>query len=115
MTIELPIRIESEANLREHWSKKANRARAQRMATHYTLKTRSVTTPDTSQPLVVTLTRIAPRALDTDNLARGFKAVRDAVAAWLGIDDGSDRIEWRYGQEKGLPRVYEARLTITSV
>lgn len=110
MTIELPIRIESEANLREHWAKKAKRAREQRLTVHYSL---TGARRPVNWPLVVTLTRIAPRALDTDNLARGFKAVRDAVAAWLGIDDGSERIVWRYGQEKGLPRVYCARLTIT--
>ena len=50
----------------------------------------------------ITLTRIAPRTLDDDNLAAGFKATRDRVADWLGVDDGDKRLTWRYAQERGL-------------
>ena len=59
--------------------------------------------------LVVTLTRIGARKLDSDNLARSMKAVRDGIADALGIDDGSDRIEWKYAQEKGK---YAVKVTI---
>ncbi len=52
------------------------------------------------EPLVCTLTRIG-RKLDDDNLASAFKAVRDQVAAELGVDDGSDAVAWRYAQERG--------------
>jgi hypothetical protein len=51
--------------------------------------------------IVVTLTRLGGRGLDSDNLAGAYKAIRDGVADWLGIDDGDDRIEWRYAQEPG--------------
>jgi hypothetical protein len=30
-----------------------------------------------------------------------FKAVRDAVARRLGIDDGDPAVEWTYGQAPG--------------
>jgi hypothetical protein len=53
-------------------------------------------------PVVVTLTRIAPRRLDSDNLQGGCKAARDEVAAWLGVDDADPRVEWRYEQSKAL-------------
>ena len=52
---------------------------------------------------MVTLTRIAPsNGLDDDNLAGALKAVRDEVAAWLGVDD-KDRatVRYEYEQERG--------------
>lgn len=36
--------------------------------------------------------------LDTDNLAGAMKPLRDALAAWLGLDDGDPRVHWRYTQ-----------------
>lgn len=51
-------------------------------------------------PVVVTLARIAPRALDDDNLAFAFKAIRDGVADGLGVRDNDPRVSWRYTQAK---------------
>jgi hypothetical protein len=39
--------------------------------------------------------------MDSDNLAGAFKALRDAVAALLDVDDGTDRIRWHYRQKPG--------------
>ena len=50
--------------------------------------------------------------LDTDNLAGGFKAVRDGIADWLGINDGDKAITWNYTQERGQPKQYAARVVI---
>ena len=47
----------------------------------------------------VRLVRLGARALDTDNLAGALKAVRDAVAAWLGVDDGPGGLVWEVDQE----------------
>ena len=51
-------------------------------------------------PCEVSITFIAcsPRPIDTDNLAGGFKPLRDAVAQWLGIDDGNPGLRWEYHQ-----------------
>lgn len=50
--------------------------------------------------LRVTFTRLASGTLDDDNLAGAFKACRDAVAAWLGVDDGPrGPVTWAYTQE----------------
>jgi len=68
-----------------------------------------------SGPVAITLTRIALRVLDTDNLASGLKAVRDGVADALGVNDGSSRIEWRYAQERGKPGEYAVRVEIRPV
>jgi hypothetical protein len=62
----------------------------------------------------VVLTRITPsaRGLDDDNLGSSFKAIRDEVAAWLGIDDRDPRVRWRCEQEKGAPKVWAVRIEI---
>lgn len=51
-------------------------------------------------PVTVTIVRIAPRALDDDNLAYAAKAIRDGVADALGVRDNDPRVSWRYAQEK---------------
>lgn len=50
----------------------------------------------------VTLIRQSTTAkrMDGDGLQAAMKPVRDGIADALGIDDGSDRIEWKYEQEK---------------
>lgn len=104
--IRVPIRIESVANKREHWAAKAKRTKRQRAALYWALLADVKVRP--ALPLVVTLTRIAPRVLDDDNLSSGFKACRDGIADWLGVDDGDLRIQWKYAQAKGEPKEYAA-------
>jgi hypothetical protein len=62
--------------------------------------------------LVVTITRIGQRNLDTDNLAGSQKGPRDSIARWLGIDDASPMVEWRYAQERGPAKTYAVRIEI---
>jgi hypothetical protein len=39
------------------------------------------------------------RVADSDNaIAGGTKALRDAIARWLFVDDADPRIQWEYGQ-----------------
>jgi len=63
-------------------------------------------------PLVVTIVRIGPKALDGDNLQGSAKGVRDEVARYLGVDDADTetRVTWRYAQEKS--RGYGVRVEI---
>lgn len=94
----------SVANLREHWSARAKRMKSQRQAAmlkcpHWT----------EGALLVVELTRVGPRELDTDNLASALKGYRDGLAARLKIDDGSALVRWVYLQKKGE---YEIRVRI---
>lgn len=106
VTVEIPIRIESVANKREHWSVRAKRAKAHRMAGF------CVPIFEVRLPCVVTLTRIAPRPLDDDNLSSGFKALRDGIADRFGLKDNDPRIQWRYAQERGKSKEYAARVSI---
>lgn len=108
--VEYLCRIESVANLREHWAKKANRVKLHRQLAWAALS-RFMHLPDSVRDkIAVTLTRIAPRTLDSDNLASGFKATRDQVADFLKLDDGDPKITWRYEQEKG--KEYKVRVEI---
>jgi hypothetical protein len=106
-TFEVPIRVASTANLREHWAAKAKRVDAQKRATSTLfprLKLRTL--------LVVRLVRVAPRELDDDNLRSALKSVRDGVALRLGIDDRSPLVVWDYAQEKGKPGQHAVRITV---
>lgn len=99
MHVTIPIKTVSETNQREHWASRHRRRKSQRWAAW-------CHTPGHPVPCVVTLTRVAPRSLDDDNLRGALKAVRDGIADRLGVDDADPRVEWRYGQRKGEPRQY---------
>lgn len=110
MEIFLPVVIKSEANLREHWTAVAARKKKQKTWVLLALK---ACAPDGALllPCRVTFTRIGVRLLDSDNLSGGFKAVRDAVASWLGVDDGpSAPVTWEYAQIKGKPPGFTLRI-----
>ena len=107
--VQMPIRIHSEANERgSHWPR-TNRFKKQRKTVAWALWTtfRGATPV---LPRTITLTRYGKGLLDDDNLAGGFKAVRDEIAAWLGVDDADPRVTWRYAQEKS--KTYACRISI---
>jgi len=99
VTIKAPLRLVSRANQRQHWTGHWRRDKEEQLVVRSLLNREGDPPPP---PVTVELTRVAPRSLDSDNLQGAFKAVRDAVAAWLGIDDGDDRIEWRYAQRQPI-------------
>jgi aspartate oxidase len=109
MRIYVPVRIEPEMNRRDHWTKRRRRFDGQRMALrtvcshHRAALGAAASHLAAGGAVVVTLTRVGPRTLDTDNLASGFKACRDEIASLLGVDDGSSMVEWIYRQERGRP------------
>lgn len=113
--------LPSRANLREHWAVRAKRDRTQRLiaASHL----RHVLPPGVRARLLrggrlaVTITRLAPRRLDDDNLAAACKAVRDGIADALGVDDRDPRIVWRPAQiaRTGRPSVVIALEALEAV
>lgn len=109
MIATIPLRLPSASNLREHWATRARRVKHQRGVVTMFLGGQ----PRPALPVVVTLTRIAPRPLDKhDNLTGSCKAVVDAIAAWLGIDDADPRVSWSYAQERGAVGVYGLRIRL---
>lgn len=113
LTVVVPVRVISEANARGHWRARHRRTRDTRHVVTMCLDAAWGVTPP-SPPLVVRLTRIAPRSLDVgDNLPMSLKAAKDAVAKWLGVDDRrDDLVRYEYSQEKGQPREYAVRIEV---
>lgn len=105
--IKAPIRTVSELNDRSRWGQ-IRRKKRQRQDIRWILNV----SPKPSLPCAVLMTRIAPRALDQgDNLNSAFKAIRDEIAAWLGIDDADPLVSWRYSQRRGATREYAVEIT----
>jgi len=103
-SVELPLRLDSVANLREHWSKKSKRTKVHRAAG-------AETEIDSVQlPCTVQIIRIAPRSLDGDNMQSACKALRDGLADRMGIKDNDPRVSWQYAQERGKPKQYAVRI-----
>lgn len=112
----VPIRVVSEANMREHWATKRRRKIQQQE--EFALEWRrffGTDAPKASQlhPLVITFTRIGPKALDSDNLAGAFKGLRDQLAKILGIDDGSDALVFKYDQRCNGKRQYAIKVELS--
>lgn len=111
MTLLLSLRLPSAANLREHWRVRHKRIKAQRQLVAAYLAGR----PVPALPVVVTLERIAPRALDSDNLQGAFKGVRDEVARWLGVADNHPEVRWDYSQRRGGVGEYAVGVRVEAV
>ena len=109
--LELPLRLRSLTNQREHWAARARRTKRERSAARIVARSRGAA--GLALPLVVTIVRIAPRRLDDDNLRGACKAVRDGLADALDVDDADSRVTWRYEQRKGRPREYAVEVRIT--
>lgn len=109
LTTTVEIRTVSETNQREHYMVRHRRRKAQRRSTFLGMlaagRKANVDVPS-GAPLLVRMTRVAPRGLDTDNLGSSLKAIRDGVADWLGRDDGDPLVLWEYEQRRGKPREY---------
>ena len=113
--ITLPIRTVSEANSSEHWSKKSRRHRIQKKTIWAALHQKR---PQIEIPIEFTLTRVAPRSIDFDNLVSSFKWIADACAEYVhpglqaGRADSDKNITFKYAQEKSTPKTYAVRIEI---
>jgi len=103
----VPVRTVSEANVRQHWRHRKRRASEHRLVTAALLRAQRAR-PEL--PVVVTLTRIGPKKIDSDNCWGALKHVRDGVADVYGVDDGDGRYAWRCEQE--VFREYGVRVEI---
>ena len=113
----LPIATVSESNARDHWSKRAARARAQR--NHIWVQWRNNEDKiSVVLPCVIRLFRISNRHLDDDNLRGALKAVRDGIADCInpgraaGRADNIEGMSFEYAQEKGKPKEKAVRIQI---
>lgn len=111
-----PFRIVS-PNVQEHWTKRHKRNKKQALIL-WGWWNGLGTKPQ--PPCIVTITRIAPKSFDDDNMTSAAKGLRDILADLLrpgfapGQADGKvSGISWVYTQEKGLPKQYLLRIEIT--
>ena len=96
MAVTLPLELASEANAREHHMARHRRTRWHRDTTAAALHGRI----PPRGPWAVTMVRVAPDALDSDNATNSAKHVRDQIAEWLGCGDGPrDPVTWTVTQE----------------
>ena len=117
LIVKIPIRLRSEANLQEHWTKKHKRKKDVQRAILYALN--PLKKP--SLPCKITLTRIAPRSLDFDNLATAMKSAIDQTADWLvpglqaGRADGSSMLEFKLDQRRGEVKEYALEIKFEEI
>lgn len=103
------LRLINAANAREHWAAKAARVTAEHQVIANALAT--VVRPEGPRWHVV-ITREGRALMDTDGLAISAKAIRDAIARWLGVDDGPMApVTWSY--EQHTAKGYGVMVTIT--
>lgn len=103
------MRLVNGANTREHWGARAARFAAEHQVIANALAT--VVRPEGPRWHVV-ITREGRALMDTDGLAISAKAIRDAIARWLGVDDGPMApVTWSY--EQHTAKGYGVMVTIT--
>jgi hypothetical protein len=103
-----PLRTKTGLNAREHFAVRAKRVKLERLATRAAFLAamnsgaRNLLIAHAEEHgAQITLTRIGPRRVDDDGVVGGCKGVRDEIADCLGLDDGDERLRWRYGCERG--------------
>lgn len=99
MKLEFPLRLGRGQNDRKHWRATYRKRKEEKDAIAWLL--RGCGRP--AKPCTFILTRIAPSSgLDDDNLAGSWKAGRDAIAEWIGVDDKKrDLVRYEYKNERG--------------
>ena len=112
ITLTLPLCLVSEANQREHWAKKAKRAKHHRVVGRAAMRPKALSVVSGWWfPMHVVMTRMGKRRLDSDNLAGACKGLRDGIADAFGIDDGDEsKVTWEVRQE--IAKEYSVRIEI---
>lgn len=119
VVVTLPLRLRSRQNgFGGHWAASARLNKQERQIASWACggplaEHRKGLEGGWVQWLSVTITRIAPRELDDDNLRISAKSLRDGITDALGLKNDRDaRLCWLYGQEKGKPNEYAVRITV---
>lgn len=112
----IPAKTISESNSSEHWVKKANRHKIQKWMVKKAFRDHNLSF---TLPVEVTITRIAPKSLDShDNLPISQKWICDQIAAEItgikqaGRADDVKEITWKYQQKKGKVKEYAVEVEI---
>ena len=99
--VAFPMQLRHGLNDRLHPMARHRHTAAERRQVHVELLLHERKHGQPRLPVTVHLTRLSPRKYDDDNLATAFKATRDAVAAWLDVNDGNaERIRFEYAWQR---------------
>jgi hypothetical protein len=110
----IPIKLKSEANIQEHWSKPWKRGAKAKWETRIALNAKLKIS---KFPVMIVFVRIG-RKLDFDNLVFAFKPIRDEIADLIfpgqapGQADSDSRLQWEYKQEPKKKRPDGFRIEI---
>ena len=105
--------LPSRANERGHWRKRSRLTKTQRQSTYLLAAMKLSRAPKDMLrfPVTVTMTRVSPRLLDSDNISGAFKSIRDGIADALEMDDSPrSPITWKCDQRKGKPPCAEIEI-----
>jgi hypothetical protein len=106
--ITLVMPLPNFANVRMHWRAKAKIVAEQRETVTRALMDAGMhrfSAPSAERPWTVTLVRASPQRMDDDGVVSSLKGVRDAIAAFVGVDDKHKHIvRYVYDDARG-PRV----------
>lgn len=119
VVITLPLRLRSRQNgFGGHWATSARLNKQERLTASWACggplaEYRKGLEGGWVRALSVTITRIAPRELDDDNLRISAKSLRDGITDALGLKSDRDkRLTWEYSQERGKPGEYAVKITV---
>lgn len=116
VTVEWSQHLVSNNNVRENWRARSRRMNEQRKATKNTLYFNRVREQLGDAPaghrIVVLLARLSTHPLDPgDNHNSSFKAVRDEISKYLGVNDRyEDQVRFDYA-----PHVFCARPSVRAI
>lgn len=118
LVIYVPVRTVNLTNARMHWRVRSKCVREQREAVTYVLlgaDWNALPKPTPETPWAVKLVRIGPREMDDDGVVSALKATRDAVAAFIGVDDRDrQRVRYWYDQEKGKDMMVRIEVAVNT-
>lgn len=113
---EVPIKTAAHVNDRRHWRAQKRDSDSEKLALRLAWMGAGRPTPPTL-PVHVRFTRIAPRALDADNLRTAPKFIQDELCRCIGLArangqarDEGDVLRVHHHQECGKPREYAVRV-----
>ena len=117
LVIDIPgLRTQNELNAsRAGWRPKHERRKAVRETVTYHLLAVDWTglgKPTEDTPWDVLLVRLGPREMDDDGVVSALKSVRDAFAAYVGVDDKHRHIV-RYRYEQAKSKTFGVRIEVT--
>lgn len=106
VTINIPLHLPSSPNARMSVFANARRVSGQRRVVRQTLAANADKVPRDPLPVVVTMVdRSRRQKPDMDNVVSSFKAIRDEIAKYFGVNDADGKpIQWCYDQDKPLWR-----------